>query len=168
MLVRAAGAEDIDAITASYGDAVRTSIATFDTSDPQPSYWLGKIASTEPGDHFLVALDGSERVVGFAYSSAYRGRPAYDRTRETTVYLATDARGQGVGRRLYDELLRLMASDGVHVAVAVVALPNPASVALHRSTGFVEVGTMHEVGFKFGRWVDTMWLERAMSAAVAS
>ena len=56
-----------------------------------------------------------------------------------------------------------MAVDGVHLAVAVVALPNPASVALHRSVGFVEVGTMHEVGFKLGRWVDTLWLERPMT-----
>ncbi len=163
MLVRAARERDVPAIAGIYGEAVRTSVATFDTTEPEHAYWLAKTASTEPGDHVLVAEEGPSRVVGFAYSSAYRGRPGYAGTRETTVYLDADARGQGIGRALYDELLRLMTDDGVHLAVAVVALPNPASLPLHRSVGFVEVGTMHEVGFKFGRWVDTLWLERRMA-----
>lgn len=167
MLVRAATVEDIEAIAAIYGEAVRTSVATFDTSDPHRGYWIEKLESREAGDHVLVATD-NEQHLGFAYSSAYRSRPAYARTRETTVYLATDARGQGVGRALYDELLQRMADGGVHLAVAVVALPNPASLALHRSVGFVEVGTMHEVGFKLGRWVDTRWLERPMTPRAAA
>jgi phosphinothricin acetyltransferase len=158
--VRAAGEADVDAVATIYGEVVRTSVATFDTDDPPRRYWLDKLASSEPGDHFLVADDRAGTVLGFAYSSGYRGRPAYARTRETTVYLAEAARGRGVGRALYERLFRLMTADAVHLAVAVVALPNPASLALHRSVGFHEVGTMHEVGFKHGRWVDTMWLER--------
>lgn len=153
----------MSAVVAIYGEAVRSSVATFDTAGPDRGYWVDRLESGEAGDHFLVATGEPDHVVGFAYSGSYRGRPAYARTRETTVYLAADAQGQGVGRALYDELLRLMAVDGVHLAVAVVALPNPASVALHRSVGFVEVGTMHEVGFKLNRWVDTLWLERPMT-----
>lgn len=160
--VRAAGEADLDAVAAIYGEVVRTSVATFDTDDPPRRSWLDKLESTEPGDHFLVAGDAAGRVVGFAYSSGYRGRPAYARTRETTVYLAETARGRGVGRALYERLLALMSADRVHLALAVVALPNPASLALHRSVGFHEVGTMHEVGFKHGRWVDILWLERRM------
>lgn len=151
------------AVVAIYGEAVRTSVATFDIADPPAQYWVDKIASADSGDHFLVANSVSGRVLGFAYSSAYRARPAYAGTRETTIYLAAGSRGQRIGSALYEHLLTLMAADGVHLAVAVVALPNPASVALHSSLGFVEVGTMHEVGFKFGRWVDTLWLERPMT-----
>jgi phosphinothricin acetyltransferase len=165
VLLRDATSADVPAIAQVYGEAVRTSVATFDTDDPDPAYWRVRIDSGERGDHVLVVQDGPDadgRMLGFAYSSAFRARPAYAGTRETTVYLASGARGRGLGRALYDELLRLMTLDGVHLAVAVVALPNPASLALHRSVGFVEVGTMHEVGFKFGRWIDTLWLERPM------
>ncbi|MGV1009140.1 MAG: GNAT family N-acetyltransferase [Dermatophilaceae bacterium] len=160
--VRAASEPDVDAVAAIYGQVVRTSVATFDTDDPPRRSWLDRLASTEPGDHFLVASDVGGGCLGFAYSGAYRGRPAYARTRETTVYLAEPARGRGVGRALYERLLALLTADAVHLAVAVVALPNPASIALHRSLGFVEVGTMHQVGFKLGRWVDTLWLERPL------
>ena len=91
--------------------------------------------------------------------SAYRPRPAYARTRETSVYLAADARGRGLGRLLYDALLARLRDDGVHTAVALVALPNDASLALHRACGFAQVGVLREVGRKFGRWVDTAWLQ---------
>jgi L-amino acid N-acyltransferase YncA len=98
-------------------------------------------------------------VVGFAYSSAYRPRPGYRLTRETSVYLSEDARGQGLGRRMYDDLLDLLRADGIHVALALIALPNPASVALHEACGFEHLGTMREVGWKFDRWLDTAWYQ---------
>ena len=91
-----------------------------------------------------------------------RPRPAYARSRETSVYLADGARGRGLGRRLYDDLLARLERDGVHRALALVALPNDASVALHRAAGFREVGTMTQVGRKFGRWIDTTWFERRL------
>lgn len=93
-------------------------------------------------------------------SSAYRPRPAYRPTREVSVYLAEAARGRGLGRALYDELLARLAADGVHTALALVATPNPASEALHRACGFRHIGTMTEVGYKFGRWIDTAWYEK--------
>ena len=94
-------------------------------------------------------------VVGYAYSASYRTRPAYARTRETSVYLAADAVGQGLGRALYDDLLARLRADGMHIALAVIALPNPASEALHRAYGFERVGVLPEVGYKFDRWIDT-------------
>ena len=108
-----------------------------------------------------MADDGGE-VVGFAYSSTYRPRPGYRLTRETSVYLAEQARGRGLGRRLYDVLLPRLAADGMHVALALVALPNPASVALHEACGFEHLGTMREVGRKFDRWLDTAWYQRIL------
>ena len=134
------------------------STATFDVDEPAPSYWQAKLDSTAVGDHFLVACDEDE-VFAFAYSGAFRPRSAYDRTRETSVYVAPDATGKGLGTRLYIELLDLLREDDVHLVVAVVAQPNPASHALHRTVGFTEVGTLDEVGFKFGAYVSTTWFQ---------
>ena len=159
--VRPATAEDLAGAAAIYDEQVRTGISTFDLEPPQVSYWEHHLTSTEPGDHFLVADDVSE-VVGFAYSSAYRPRPGYRLTREVSVYLSERARGQGLGRRLYDDLLDRVRADGIHVVLALVAVPNPASVALHEACGFEHLGTMREVGRKFDRWLDTAWYQKVL------
>ena len=99
-------------------------------------------------------------MLGMAYAATYRPRPAYDGTRETSVYVAAEARGRGLGRALYDELLGRVDADGIHVCLAVIAQPNPASEALHAAVGFEHVGTLREVGRKFDRWVDTAWWQR--------
>jgi L-amino acid N-acyltransferase YncA len=98
-------------------------------------------------------------VLGFAYSGWFRPRPAYGRTRETSIYLHRGARGQGLGQALYRDLLDRLRGDGMHLAVAVVAQPNPASVALHEGLGFDVVGTFSEIGEKFGHYVDTRWYQ---------
>jgi L-amino acid N-acyltransferase YncA len=152
--VRDADPADLDRIAAIYDEQVRTAVSTFDLEPPPLDQWSAKVASTRPGDHFLVAEDEG-RVLGFAYSSTYRPRPAYDRTREVSVYLDEAARGRGLGRQLYAELLTRLRADGVHTALAVIAQPNEASEALHRGFGFERVGVLPEVGWKFDRWVDT-------------
>jgi len=154
MVIRAATEQDLPAIKGIYDHEVLTGIATFDTEPPPLEKWAALLASAEPGDHVLVAeIDGS--VVGYAYSTMYRPRLAYARTRETSVYLAPEATGRGLGRLLYDDLLARLRADGMHVALAVIALPNPASEALHRAFGFDRVGVLPEVGHKFGRWIGT-------------
>ena len=145
-------------VAAIYDEQVRVGISTFDLEPPPVSYWEHHLDSTGPGDHFLVA-DDAGAIVGFAYASAYRPRPGYRLTRETSVYLSDGARGQGLGRRMYDDLLERVRADGIHVALALVALPNPASVALHETCGFQHLGTMREVGRKFDRWIDTAWFQ---------
>jgi L-amino acid N-acyltransferase YncA len=158
MQIRSAQDADLDAVAAVYAHEVRTGISTFDLDPPPRAYWESRLASTEPGDHLLVADAGGE-VRGYAYSAAYRPRPAYARTREISVYLAADARGRGLGRLLYDALLPRLRDDGVHTAVALIALPNDASLALHRACGFAQVGVLREVGRKFDTWIDTAWLQ---------
>ncbi|CAI9419123.1 GNAT family N-acetyltransferase [Nocardioides sp. T2.26MG-1] len=155
--IRPATEADLPAIAAIYDHEVAHGISTFATEPPPPDYWPGRLTSTETGDHLLVAeRDGA--VVGYSFSGSYRPRAAYAATRESSVYLAAEARGGGIGRALYDELLRLMRADGVHLVVAVVAVPNPGSQGLHRACGFVRAGVLHEVGHKFGRWIDTeLW-----------
>ncbi len=144
-----------------YGQAVRDSAATLDLVDPPNSYWHDKISSTVAGNHVLVVEDGVD-VLGFAYSDAFRPRPGYAQTRETSVYLDSAAIGKGLGFLIYSELLSRLRADGIHLAVAVVTQPNPASVALHEKLGFTVVGTFHEAGRKFDRWVDTRWYELAL------
>ncbi len=154
MVIRDATEQDLPTIKAIYDHQVETGISTFDTTPPSLAYWEARLTSTDPSDHLLVAeRDGS--VVGYAYSSRYRPRPAYDRTRETSVYLAADAVGQGLGREMYDVLLARLRTDGMHIALGVIALPNEASEALHRALGFERVGVLPEVGNKFDRWIDT-------------
>jgi L-amino acid N-acyltransferase YncA len=146
--IRDATTDDLAAIGAIYEHEALHGIATFDAVARPPEFWADKMAGP-----LLVADVG--RVLGFAYASTYRPRPAYDRTREVSVYLAEDARGRGIGRALYATLLDRLRADGVHTALAVIALPNEASVRLHESFGFVHRGTIREVGWKFGRWIDT-------------
>ncbi len=157
--LRTATAADLPALAAIYNEAVAHSVATFDVEPQPPELFAERVASTRPGDHVLVAEERG-RVIGMAYAAAYRPRPAYDGTREISIYLAADARGHGLGRALYDELLARVDADGIHVCLAVIAQPNAASEALHAAVGFERVGTLREVGRKFGRWVDTTWWQR--------
>jgi phosphinothricin acetyltransferase len=158
MQIRAATVEDLPEVAAIYDHYTTSTVSTFDVESPGPDYWLPKVAAERVnGEHLLVVVADDGEVRGYAESSVFRPRPAYDHTREVSVYLGLDARQQGYGRKLYDELLGLLRADGIHLAVAVIALPNPASEALHRTCGFTRIGVLEEVGWKFGAWVDTAW-----------
>jgi phosphinothricin acetyltransferase len=158
--VRDAAPADVPAMAAIYDEQVRTSVATFDTEPHGTAHLTAKLATTGPGNLVVVAMDGAH-LVGYAYSGPFRPRPAYAGTKEVSVYVADRARGRGVARTLYAALLaRLDAEPSVHTEVAVIALPNDASEALHRAFGFEPVGTLREVGHKFGRYVDTAWWQR--------
>lgn len=159
MHVRDALARDLPTVAEIYGHEAVNGHATFD-DEPRPmSAWEERLRSET--DHLLVAEhDGT--VIGWTTSSTFRPKPAYRHTRESAVYVAPGHQGLGTGRALYDALLALLAGEGVHLVVAAVALPNPASLALHRACGFEEVGTMREVGRKFDRWIDLVWLQRRL------
>jgi len=161
--IRPAEQDDLRDIATIYDHEVATGISTFDLEPPPLAYWQEKLASTHKGDYLLVAVDVDDDVVGYAYSCSYRPRPAYELTRETSIYLDSSARGRGIGRVLYPALLDRMATSGVHTALAIVALPNPGSVQLHRAVGFEHIGTMREVGYKFERWIDVAWFQLHLS-----
>lgn len=161
--IRAARPGDLPALTALYNHYVIGSHCTFDAmplSLEQRREWFDQHAAVGP-HRLLVAVAGDE-LLGYASSSAHRPKPGYRTTVETSVYLAPAAHGQGLGTRLYSELFAQLADEPVHCAVAGVALPNPASVALHRRLGFVELGTFEEVGTKFDRYWSVQWFQRPL------
>lgn len=160
LVIRDARADDLSALAAVYDHYIATSTALFiDERDLVGTRVVtDKLTGLAAPDRFLVAVrDGTP--VGYAASGAFRSRPLYD-VRELSVYLAPDAAGSGAGKALYAALLEALDRAGVHSTVGLVALPNEASEALHRAMGFRHVGTMDELGVKFGRRIDVSFWQR--------
>ena len=148
--VRDATEADLPAVAEIYAYETLHTISTFETEERPLQAWRHKLHGHYP---FLVADDGAA-VPAYACASEFRDRPAYHRTVETSVYVHRDARGRRLGSLLYDALLARLAEQGFHTALALIALPNDASVRLHERTGFAHVGTMREVGDKQDRMID--------------
>jgi len=160
--VRPALLSDAGSVADVYAHYVRHSWATFEEQPPTAAEMARRIES-EPRLPWLVAeRDGV--VVGFAYAGVHRPRAAYRWTVETSVYLRPDECGRGTGRTLYVPLLRHLRDLGYFVAMACIAAPNPASVALHASLGFTDVGLVPRVGHKLGAWRDLGWWSLALTA----
>lgn len=162
--MRAALPGDAPGVIRLYNHYVENTPVTFHVEplrlDP-PDPWIQAFADRGRHRLFVAEAEGS-RVLGFAGSRPFRPKPAYDTTAETTVYLAPDATGRGLGTRLYAALFEALAAEDLHRAVAGITLPNAASLALHRRFGFDEVGVYHEVGRKLGRFWDVLWMEKAL------
>lgn len=161
--LRQALPEDLPALTELYNHYIRTSPVTFDLepfSVAARRPWFEGFAAA--GRHRLWVSEGAGGVDGFACSRGFRPKAAYDTTVETTVYLAPDAVGRGLGRRLYEALFEALRGEDVHLAVAGVTLPNDASLALHRRFGFESVGIFREVGYKFERYWDVQWFQKEL------
>ncbi|HEY1571780.1 MAG TPA: GNAT family N-acetyltransferase [Pseudonocardiaceae bacterium] len=161
--VRIARRDDLARLVVIYNHYVEHSAATFDTepvSVESRIAWFDSFSDTGP-HRLLVACDG-KRVIGCASSSAYRQHPAFARTVEFGIYLDPTSRGGGVGSALYGSLLEQISSADVHRAVAGIALPNDASVALHRKFGFTDVGTFDEYATKRGAYVSSLWMQRRL------
>lgn len=148
--IRDAVVSDLEMVAEIYSHESLYAYSTFETTERPASSWEAKLTS---GDPFVVAIDGGV-VLGFAYATPFRDRPAYHRTRETSVYLHRAARREGLGSRLYADLLGRLRTVGFHTALALIALPNRGSVTLHEQYGFELAGTMREVGDKQDRMID--------------
>ena len=140
--------------------------ATFDTQVVDVSQWRAWFDTfSGTGPYRLLVAEANGELVGYACSSRFKERPAYNTSVESTIYLDADSVGRGYGEKLYAALLDTVAGeDSVHRAYGVIALPNRESVALHERLGFTHVGTCHEVGFKFGSFWDVGWYEKDMSS----
>ncbi|MEU6849239.1 N-acetyltransferase family protein [Actinacidiphila alni] len=164
--VRPGGDGDLAALTDIYNHYIRETSITFDVvpfTAEQRRPWL--LSHPEDGPHRLMVAQfpgPSGRILGYATSSPFRPKAAYATSVETTIYLAPDAGGRGIGTRLYEALFAALADEDVHRAYAGVTLPNAASLRLHERFGFRPVGVYEEVGHKFGAYHDVAWFEKRL------
>ncbi len=162
MNIRIATPDDAEAIQRIYAPVVRDTIISFELQPPTLDEMRGRIASTLERLPWLVNEDAQGQVNGYAYASKHRERAAYQWSVDVSAYVREDARGQGVGRRLYLKLFEHLALLGYFQAFAGIAQPNAASVALHESVGFKPLGAYRNVGFKLGAWHDVAWWQLAL------
>lgn len=159
--IAAATDQDLAAIVEIYNYSAANSIANFDTrptSVAERRDWFAQFSATGPF-RLLVARRGSV-VAGYACSQRYRAHEAFSQTVEASITLDVSCRGQGVGTALYRTLFESIVDEPVHVVVAGIALPNDASVALHRKFGFTEVGIFNEYAIKNGQYLSSLWMQR--------
>jgi phosphinothricin acetyltransferase len=161
-VIRDAVAEDAAAIAAIYAHHVLHGTATFDTDPPDAGFWRDKIATLAARGWPFVVADAGDGAIGYAYATQFRDRPAYREACEDSIYVAPVAMGRGVGRALLAALLDGAAAAGFREMLAVIGGAEPASVALHARLGFVETGRMRNVGIKFGRRLDTLYMQRSL------
>lgn len=157
MNVRAANpGRDAAAVAAIYRPAIEVTLASFEEPPPDAEAMAARMRATLELYPWLVATDGGT-VVGYAYAAPHAERAGYRWSVNVSAYVDAAFQGRGIGRRLYEELLPILRRQRFVNAYAGIALPNPASVALHEAIGMRRIGTYERVGFKLGRWVDVAW-----------
>ena len=154
---------DIPEITEIYGHHVRHGTASFETEPPSIQDMadrLGRVLSA--GSPWLVARGSDGRVLGYAYSSQFRDRAAYRVAAEDSIYIRDDMRGKGIGAALLTALVEASEAAGFRQLFAVIGGAEPARIALHAGAGFHMAGRMVGIGRKHGRWLDTVYMQRAL------
>jgi L-amino acid N-acyltransferase YncA len=161
--IRAAVASDIDAITRIYAHHVNQGTATFETEPPDKREITRRWSEvTQRALPWLVADDGGD-IAGYAYAAPYRARAAYRYTVEDSIYIHVDRIGTGVGKVLMPALIAEAQACGMRQMIAVIGDgANQASIAFHQRFGFRNAGSLKDVGFKFGRWLDTVFMQRSL------
>jgi phosphinothricin acetyltransferase len=158
-IIRDATEGDLDAINDIYNESVLNSTATFQqepVTRAERLAWWAELRGRFP----VLVAESAGRVIGWANLGPYKSRCGYRYTVESSVYLAPDARGQGLGRAIMTELLSRIAPGQYRTVIAVISAETPASLRLHEQLGFVEVGRLREVGWKFERWLDVVLMQR--------
>lgn len=157
--LREATAADLPAVLDIYNEAVRTTTASWDLEPVSLESRRRWFDDHEAAGHPVLVAEREGDVVGWAAYGRFRDKAGYDATMEHTVYVRADVRGGGIGRALLESLVGIARLRGVHALLGALSEENEVSLALHRSLGFVEVGRMREVGRKFDRWLDLIWVE---------
>lgn len=157
-MLRDCTTDDAGPICAIYNPYVEQTAVTFEEAPVSADEMAGRIAEVTSRFPWIV-WEQDHAVVGYAYATPWKPRSAYRHSVETTIYLSPDAKGRGIGSLLYRALVDRLRSLDVHCAVGGIALPNPASVALHEKLGFQNIGRFQEIGRKFGRWIDVGYWE---------
>jgi len=159
-----ASRQDLPEILKIYNEVIRTSTAVYteiELTAERGAAWFD--AKRSGGFPFIVAKDASG-VTGFGTFGEFRAPPCYHNSVEHSVHVRSDRRGRGIGRQLVIELMNQAAAMNKHVMIAGIDADNAISIKLHESLGFTNVGHFHEVGFKFGRWLDLVFLECRLPA----
>ncbi len=162
--IRPATLDDCPGILAVYNEAVLTTTATYDYEPRTLEHrrdWF--VARQRNGFPVLVAVDVAGRVAGWSALNPYHDRIGYRFTVENSVYVAADSRGRGLGSRLLAPLIPAGESRGFHAIIAAIDADNAVSLRLHERHGFMTVGRFRRVGFKFGRWLDVVYMERLLA-----
>jgi phosphinothricin acetyltransferase len=169
MIIRDATPADLTDITRIYTDSVLNGVASYELVAPdEAEMGLRMSAITGNGYPYLIATDTEGAVLGYAYASAFRTRPAYRWLVEDSIYLAPEARSQGVGRALLEALIGQCETLGFRQMVAVIGGAHPASIAVHQKAGFVSSGMISGSGHKQGRWLDTVFMQRPLGQGKAT
>jgi phosphinothricin acetyltransferase len=163
LLVRPATPHDLAAIAAIYGHAVRNGTASFELETPSDVEMQRRYDELVGAGYPYVVAEQAGAVLGYAYAGLYRARPAYRWTVEDSVYVDVAAQGRGIGRALLNRLIAESEARGFRQMIAVIGdTANVGSIGLHRAAGFQMVGTLENVGHKFGRWLDSVLMQRAL------
>lgn len=165
-MIRLVQESDAKAIVDIYNYYIEYTTITFEETIITAEEMLKRIQKIMPSGRFIV-YESEGTVCGYAYASEWRTRVAYRNSLETTVYLNPESVGYGIGSQLYKALLNIMRKQGLRVAIGCIALPNENSVRLHEKLGFRKVGVFHQVGYKFGQWIDVGFWEMGLDFDMA-
>ena len=166
-MLRPVAPSDAQALADIYNPYIRDTIITFEEEPVTAEEMASRIAKVTGAYPWLVWEEDGV-VAGYAYGSSWRSRHAFRFSVETTIYLASQHQGRGIGTQLYQALLAALAARGFHSALGCLGLPNESSVRLHEKLGFRKVGHMQDAGWKFGAWVAVGFWERILSAPTAT
>jgi phosphinothricin acetyltransferase len=167
--IRPAGLADIPAITRIYAHAVRNGTATFELEPPDEAEMTRRMTALLDGDFPYIAADSGGALAGYAYAGLYRTRPAYRFTVEDSIYVDPNVQRRGVGRMLLARLIDECEKRGFRQMIAVIGdSAQTASIEVHRALGFRHAGNLQNVGFKFGRWLDTVLMQRDLGPSATT
>lgn len=161
ILIRAARPEDAEKLLNIYAPYVETTSITFEYTVPSVEEFRSRIKSTLNRYPYLTAVRGNE-IVGYAYASEFRTRAAYSWDVETSIYIKMDQKGNGIGKKLYDCLEKILAAQHIQNLYACITYPNPQSIGFHEHLGYRTIGHFTKCGYKFQHWDDMIWMEKML------
>lgn len=172
IMIRSVTPEDAPALLAIYAPYVEHTAISFEYETPDLPEFLRRMRQVQEKYPYITAVDETGQLLGYAYTSAFVGRAAYDWSAETTIYLREGCQHRGVGRRLYEALEEISRAQHIHTLCACIGKPRIAdeyltdnSVEFHQHMGYRLVGTFYKSGYKFGRWYDMVWMEKSLGGS---
>ena len=161
-IIRPAAPGDVDSLARIYNFFVRETIVTFEEEPVSSAEMSRRVAEVNDASLPWLVAEQDGEVAGYAYATKWKARHGYRFSTEVTVYVREAGAGRGTGSALYGQLLPALQARGIHAVIGGIALPNPASVALHEKFGFEKVAHFKETGFKLGRWIDVGYWEKLL------